>query len=261
MVKQWNGLLQKEWIQWRGQIIVMIFLLLAGLFILPYVAGVLAVGEVPVFEITLVIGFVAAGACILVPVIAFSMMFNKDMKRPDLWFHSTASTVKLVAVKMVMSAGLGLTYLLVTVLVVAIRYAITPQPETIFNELLFYGSLLVSAVFLASIQFMVYGFFFIVIDQLLKPFLKGFSFVVTLVLFIISVRIYGEVTGSALYERFIQVGSFDLMSLKNPVIDLQYNYFTTTNTVLYAGEIIFAILFTVGLFYLAIALFEKRVRL
>lgn len=261
MVKQWNGLLQKEWVQWRGQIIVVIFLLLAGLFILPYFAGVLAVGDVPVFEITMVISFVAAGACILVPVIAFSMMFNKDMKRPDLWVHSTASTVKLVGVKMVMSAGLGLVYLLVTVLVVAIRYAMTPQPEGIFNELLFYGSLLVGGVFLASIQFMVYGFFFIVIDQLLKPFLKGFSFVVTLILFIISVRLYGEVTGSEFYGKFIQVGSFDLMSLKNPVIDLQYNYFTTTNTVLYAGEIIFAVLFTVGLFYLAIALFEKKVRL
>lgn len=258
---QWNGLLQKEWVQWRGQIIVLIFLLLAGLFILPSLAGVLAVGEVSVFEISMVIGFVAAGACILVPVIAFSMMFNKDMKRPDLWFHSTASTVKLVAVKMVMSAGLGLAYLLVTAIVVAIRYAFTPETEAIFNELLFYGSLLISAVFLASIQFMVYGFFFIVIDQLMKPFLKGFSFVVSLILFIISVRIYGEVTGSDFYGKFIQVGSFDLMSLKNPVIDLQYDYFTVTNTVLYAGEIIFAVLFTVGLFYLAIALFEKRVRL
>jgi hypothetical protein len=260
-VKQWNGLLQKEWVQWRGQIIVLTFLLLAGLFILPSLAGVFAVGEVPVFEITMVIGFVAAGACILVPVIAFSMMFNKDMKRPDLWFHSTASTVKLVVVKMVMSAGVGLAYLLITSFVVAIRYALTPQPEGIFNELLFYGSLLIVGVFLASIQFMVYGFFFIVIDQLLKPFLKGFSFVVTLLLFIISVRIYGEVTGSVFYEKFIQVGGFDLMSLKNPAIDLQYDYFTVTNTVLYAGEIIFGVVFTVGLFYLAIVLFEKRVRL
>lgn len=260
-MKQWNGLLQKEWVQWRGQMIVLVFLLLAGLFILPYFAAVLTVGEVSVFEITMVISFVAAGACILVPVVAFSMMFNKDMKRPDLWFHSTASTVKLVAVKMVMSAGMGLAYLLVTVLVVAIRYAFTPQPEAIFNELLFYGSLLIGAVFIASIQFMVYGFFFIVIDQLLKPFLKGFSFVVTLILFIISVRLYGEVTSSYFYENFIQVGSFDLMSIKNPAIDLQYDYFTVTNTVLYAGEILVAVLFTVGVFYLAVALFEKRVRL
>ncbi len=261
MVKQWNGLLRKEWVQWRGQIIVVVFLLLAGLFILPYFAGVLVAGEVSVFEMTMVIGFVAAGACILVPIIAFSMMFNKDMKRPDLWFHSTASTVKLVAVKMVMSSGLGLAYLLVTAFVVAIGFAITPQREAIFNELLFYGSFLIGGVFLASIQFMVYGFFFIVIDQLLKPFLKGFSFVVTLLLFIISIRIYGEVTASDFYGKFIQVGGFDLMSIKNPVIDLQYNYFTVTDTILYTGEIIFAVLFTVGLFYLAIALFEKRVRL
>lgn len=260
-MKQWNGLFQKEWIQWRSQIIVLVFLLLAGLFIWPYVARMLTTGEVSVFEMTMVIGFVAAGACILVPVIAFSIMFNKDMKRPELWFHSTASTVKLVAVKMVMSAGVGLTYLLITSIVVAVRYALIPQPEGIFNELLFYGSLLIGGIFLASLQFMVYGFFFIVIDQLLKPFLKGFSFVVTLIIFIISARIYGEVTGSDFYKRFIEVGSFDLMSLKNPVIDIQYNYFTITETVLYAGEIIFTILFTVGLFYLAITLFEKKVKL
>lgn len=260
-MKQWNGLLQKEWVQWRSQIIVLIFLLLAGLFILPYFAGVFAVGEVSVFEITMVISFVAAGACIFVPVIAFSMMLNKDMKRPDLLLHSTASTVKLVAVKMVMSAGMGLAYLLVTAIVVASRYVLTPQPENIFNELLFFGSLLIIGIFLVSIQFMVYGFFFIVIDYLLKPFLKGFSFVVTLILFIISVRIYGEVTSSDFYEKVIKFGSFDLMSLKNPVIDLQYNYFTVSNTVLYAGELIFAVLFTIGVFYVAIALFEKRVRL
>ncbi|WP_432362471.1 hypothetical protein [Sporosarcina sp. UB5] len=260
-MKQWNGLLQKEWIQWRGQIIVIVILLLSGLFILPSFAGVLANGDVSSFEMTMFISFVAAAACIFVPVIALAMMFNKDMKIPDLWLHSTASTMRLVSVKMAMSAGMGLAYLLIPVIVVAVRYALTPQPEAIFGELLFYGSLLIGTVFLGSIQVMVYGFFFIIIDQLLKPLLKGFSFVVTLVLFVISVRVYGEVTSSSFYEKFIQVGGFDLLAMKNQQIDVRYGYFTFTNTVQYAGEIMFAVLFTGGLFFLTITLFDKKVRL
>ncbi|MDW0116634.1 hypothetical protein QTL97_06780 [Sporosarcina thermotolerans] len=260
-MKQWNGLLQKEWVQWRVQIIVLVLLMLTGLFVFPTFAKVLTAGEVPVFEITMIISFVAAGACVFVPVIAFATMFNKEMKRPDLWLHSTASTSKLIGVKLFMAAVMGFAYLLVPVVVVAIRYLFTSHPEVMFSELLFVGVLLISAVFLASIQFMVYGFFFIVIDQLLKPFLKGFSIIITIVLFIISARIYGEVMNSVFYERFIKIGRFDLLSIKSSNIHIQYENFAFSNTVLYFGEIAFAIFFTVGLLYLAITLFEKRVRL
>lgn len=261
MVKQWNGLLQKEWVQWRVQIIVLVLLLLVGLFVLPSFARILAAGEVPVFEITMIISFITAGACVLVPVIAFATMFNKDMKVPDLWLHSTASTSKLIGVKLFVAAAMGLVYLLVPVVVVAIRYALEPMPEVFFSELLFVGTLTISAVYLASVQFMVYGFFFIVIDQLLKPVLKGFSFVITLILFIISARIYGEVTNSVFYDRFIKIGRFDLLDMKSSNIQIQYENFAFSNTVLYVGEIVFAFFFTIGVLYLAIVLFEKKVRL
>ncbi|MDN4606648.1 hypothetical protein [Sporosarcina highlanderae] len=262
-MKQWNGLLHKEWVQWRVQIIVLVLLMLMGLFIFPTFLKVLTVGEgeFPVFEMAMIISFVAAGACVFVPVIAFATTFNKDMKVPDLWLHSTATTSKLIGVKLFMAAGMGLVYLLVPVVVVATRYLFTPHPEVMFSELLFVGVLLISAVFLMSIQFMVYGFFFIVIDQLLKPLLKGFSLVITLVLFIISARVYGEVTSSSFYERFIKVGRFDLVAIKNTNIEISYDNFMFQNTVLYVGEIAFAIFFTVGILYLAITLFEKRVRL
>ncbi|WP_339252888.1 hypothetical protein NSQ43_03025 [Sporosarcina sp. FSL W8-0480] len=260
-MKQWNALLQKEWVQWRVQIIVLVFLMLTGLFMLPTFAKILVAGEVPVFEITMIISFVAAGACVFVPVIAFATMFNKDMKVPDLWLHSPASTSKLIGVKLFMAAVIGFVYLLVPVAVVAIRYLFTSQPEVIFSELLFAGVLLISAVFVTSIRFMVYGFFFIVIDQLLKPFLKGFSLVITLILFVISARIYGEVTNSVFYDRFIKIGSFDLLEIKSSNIEISYDNFLFHNTVLYVGEIAFAVFFTIGVLYLAITLFEKKVRL
>ncbi|MFD1205096.1 MULTISPECIES: hypothetical protein [Sporosarcina] len=261
-MKQWNGLLWKEWVQWRLSLLIIIVFMAAALIGLPSFARLLAVEEVSVFEITMVICFIAAGACILVPVIHFLMMFNKDMKSPDLWLHSTASTTELVGAKMLMATLSGAACIAVPVIVVAFRYVTAvSHPVDMFDELLFFGTLLIAIIFLSSIQFMVYGFFFIVIEQVLKPFVKGFSLVITLLLFIVSVRVYGEITSSPFFERFVRFGKIDLMKLKNPHIELEYGYFALNGTVLYVGEVMFAMLLTIGLFLAGIALFEKRVRL
>ena len=260
-MKQWNGLLQKEWVQWRWQLVVLAILMVSGLFLMPTLAGGLAADAFSVFELTMVICFVAAAFGSLVPVISFAIMFNREMKLPDLWLHSTASTTSLVGVKMTMAALIGAASLLIPTVVVAIQYAFIRPAVTSFGELLFFGSVFIVFIFLGSLMYMVVGFFFIVIDQMLKRFVRGFSLVITLVLFVLSIRVYGEVVNSKFYEKLSQFGKIDLMQIKNPTIEIQYGYFNYADTIVYTGDFLFAILFTVGLFLAGIALFDKKVQL
>ncbi|MFC5601825.1 hypothetical protein [Sporosarcina koreensis] len=260
-MKQWNGLLQKEWIQWRLTLLVLAILMVTWLFTLPTIAGWLAADDIAVFEITMVVCFMAAAFGSLVPVISFAIMFNREMKRPDLWLHSTATTMTLVGMKMTMAALIGAASLIIPTAVVAIRYAFMRPTVTTFEELLFFGSVFIGFIFLGSLMFMVVGFFFIVLDHMLKRFLKGFSIVITLVLFVLSIRVYGEVVSSDLYKRLSEFGKIDLMAIKNPTIEIEYGYFAYTDTVVYAGDLLCAVLFTVGLLLAGITLFDRKVKL
>ncbi|MFS0689495.1 hypothetical protein AB1K89_09645 [Sporosarcina sp. 179-K 8C2 HS] len=260
-MKQWNGLLQKEWIQWRWQLLILAILMVTGLFVLPTFAGVIAADAITVFEITMVVCFMAAAFGSLVPVISFVIMFNREMKRPDLWLHSTATTTTLVGAKMTMAAFIGAGSLIIPTAVVAIRYAFMQPTVTTFEELLFFGSVFIGFLFLGSIMYMVVGFFFIVLDQMFKRFVKGFSIVITLILFILSIRVYGEVISSSIYKRVSQFGKIDFMAIKNPTIEIEYGYFAYTDTIVYTGELMSAALFAVALFLAGVTLIDKQVKL
>ena len=105
------------------------------------------------------------------------------------------------------------------------------------------------------------GFFFWVIDLLMKPYLKGFSIVATIILVFISSRLYGKFVLSELYEKLILIGPIDVMKIKNPKINVDFIYFEHTETFFYTGEILFDLFFTVVMFIIAAVLFEKKVRL
>ncbi|MCG3087639.1 hypothetical protein [Sporosarcina cyprini] len=260
-MKQWNGLLLREWLPIKWQMIGSFILFGLGLVGLPLFVSTFVEGfKVNSFEIATVLCFVWAAFSVFVPLFTFFMLFYRDMKKPDLWLHSTASIYQLVGVKMVVAILVGLASLLLSVVVVAIWYVLTNQPFIVFDELLFYGSLFISAVFLGSICLLLVGFFFVVLDQLMKPFVKGFSIVITLLLFILSVRLHSIFVSSRFYEMFILQGKLDMMDFKNQQIDLQESYFEITGTTFYIGEWVFDFACLLVFFIVGAMLLEKKVR-
>ena len=155
------------------------------------ITGFLAT-EVHVFEVALVICFLWAGASVFAPVTALFTMLEREMKRPDVWLHSNASIFKLVGAKACWHLMIGVVGLLIPTIVLAVQYALFKSAMFTFNELFFFGTIFIVLVFAVSIIFMSVGFFFWVIDRLMKPLLKGFSIVVTIILFLISTRIYSH---------------------------------------------------------------------
>lgn len=260
-MKQWNGLLKKEWVTMKWPLLVSV---LFGIIVMSFVPHLIVnfLGfSSHVFEVALVICFMWAGASVLAPVIVFFIMLEREMKRPDVWFHSTASIFKLVGVKAFFATLIGAVGLLIPTTVLAVQYALFKSTTFMFNELLFFGCIFIIIIFAVSITFMSIGFLFWVIDRLMKPYLKGFSIVATIILFFVSSRLYSLFALSELYEKLLLNGPIDLMKIKNPKINVEFIYFEHTETFFYTGEILFDLFFTVLMFIIAAVLFEKKVRL
>ena len=95
----------------------------------------------------------------------------------------------------------------------------------------------------------------------MKPYLKGFSIVATIIIFLVASRLYSLFVLSELYEKLILIGPIDLMKIKNPKINVDFIYLEHAETFFYTGEIVFDIFFTFIMFIIAAVLFEKKVRL
>ena len=260
-MKQWNGLLRKEWVTMKWPLLVSSLLGIIVMSFLPHLLSKFFGFEIHVFEVALVICFIWAGASVLAPVISLFTMLEREMKRPDVWLHSTASIFKLVGAKAFFASLFGAVGLLIPTTVLAFQYALFRSTIVTFNDLLFFGSISIVLIFAVSITFMSIGLFFWVIDRLMKPYLKGFSIVATIIIFLIASRLYGQFVLSDLYEKLLLIGPIDLMKIKNPKINVEFIYFDHTETFFYTGEIVFDMFFTVAMFIAAALLFEKKVRL
>jgi hypothetical protein len=260
-MKQWNGLLKKEWVTMKWPLLVGALLGIIVLSLFPVMISSFFGFEVHLFEIALVICFIWAGASVLAPVIALFTMLERERKRPDVWLHSTASIFKLVGSKVLFASLIGAVGLLIPTIVLAVQYALFNSTIASFDDLFFFGSIFIVMIFAVSIVFMSIGFFFWVIDQLMKPYLKGFSIVVTIVLFFVTSQLYNQLALSEFYKKLTLIGPIDLMKIKNPKINVEFMYFEHTQTLFYTGEIILTAFFTVAMFIISAVLFEKKVRL
>ncbi|MBE1553258.1 hypothetical protein [Sporosarcina limicola] len=260
-MQQWNGLLRKEWVTMKRLLLVSALFAVATMSILPIIITRFLGAGVHVFEIALVICFMWASASVLAPVIALFTMLERDMKRPDMWLHSNASIFKLIGSKVVFAMLIGTGGLFIPTIVLALYYAFLTPSILTFNALLFYGSIFVVVLFVASISILCTGFFFWVLYQLMRPYIKGFSIPVTIILFFFSSYVVQITGNSDLYNKIVKVGPVDLLQLKNPKLDIEKGYFELTGATFYTGQIVFDVLFTVIMFIVATVLFEKKVRL
>ncbi|MFJ7935327.1 hypothetical protein [Sporosarcina sp. NPDC096371] len=260
-MQQWNGLLRKEWVTMKWTLISSAIFGVIIMSFLPLLISNFFGLEIHVFEVALVICFIWAGAGVLTPVVTLLVMLEREMKHPDVWLHSTASIFKLVGAKTFFATLIGVVGLLIPTTVLAVQYALFSSKTFLFDDLLFFGSLFIVTIFAVSIIFMSIGFLFWVFDRLMKPYLKGFSIVATVILFFMSSRLYGLFVLSELYEKLILIGPIDVMKIKNPKISVDFIYFDHTETFFYTGEIVFDMFFAVAMFIVAAVLFEKKVRL
>lgn len=181
-MKQWRGLLKKEWKTMRLSLYLVLLLNVAAIFLLPYLLYALA--GIPRIEASLVIGFVWLMFQTILAAIILLTSLEKDMKQPELWLHSTASIFKLTGVKYTFAFLLTLTSIVFNGLLLIISVMSgTHEIGLTLTQLIQIGSYFAGLSVLSTIPYMVIAFFFWTIYQLLKPFLKSFASVVSILLF------------------------------------------------------------------------------
>ena len=175
-MKQWNGLLKKEWFAMKGwfygsiitQLCVVLFLSFSSTFLMKEVS---MMEILPIFS-----GIWGLMLSVILPTTVLLVSLNKEMQRPDIWLHSTASTVKLFGVKMLFASMIGFVNVVFPLIIVLVGSKFSGFPIAIlFNEVFQFGTHSALMFFLLSIFIMCIGLFLGVLYQLLKPVVKGFS--------------------------------------------------------------------------------------
>lgn len=259
-MKQWNGLMRKEWSTIRMPLMVGVIFLFIGFLLVIVGFGNIAKEQVNLFEASIAFSFFWYFFSTFIPTIVLLILVEKDVKQSDVWLHTPASATKLIGTKAVYAAVIGL-----------IAYAIPSflnfcfyffeQPPIRLSELLLIGVIVVTAMYIASLGTMGSVFFMWVLYRLMKPYVKAFAIPLTLSIAVIWTIFHAAFMMSSFYEKYIAVWPIDLSFLKN----LQYEsfsfHFTAQQSTLFLGSIIFEM--TLWLFFIIIGLrlFESKVRL
>lgn len=259
-MKQWNGLLKKEWISMKWSIVLSLLGVLVLLFLFPLLLAKLLGESTNIFEYALVIAFLAAIANLFIPLILFWVLVEKEMKRSDLWLHSTASIYQLIGVKAFFAMVIGVVSFSIPTIVLATYYFVLSPPGIAFNVLLVFGLTFLSILIASSIPLLSTGILFWVLYRWMKPFLKGFSILIAIGLFFLTSYVYGRLIQSQFYETYVMVGPINVARWTDLHFESEYFSITPAETVVYSGQFVFDAILTVGMFLLAVGWFDKKVR-
>jgi len=262
-MKQWNGLLKKEWSLMRewiyGTVITTIILIGAATIVLSLFTRNEA-SPLPLVGIAIILFIIIS---LFLPVAFLLNSLWKEWRRSDIWLHSTSSACKLFGAKAVFAAGLGAMIMIVPGLLVLIYGGIFGSPliELTSVELTFFIVILIITFYTLSIMIMSVGLFLGVFHQLIKPFMKGFAMPITIIFFGLMSWVYQRVEGLALYKKIVSFGPIGDLSKEAFYIERDGFFMGPTEPVVYTGDILVSLLFIVILFVMSSVLFEKKVRL
>jgi len=264
-LKQWNGLLKKEWISMKWPLLAMVVIGIAVLTVFPFLFIRTFGLDIHYYEITVVMSFLWALAGVLVPVGTLLVLLEREMRRPDVWLHSTVSIYKLIGSKMVFAVLIGTISFLLPTLVLAIEYNFISLPIYVMGDMFRFGVWFLITLFYASVAVMGFGFFLWVLYRLLKQVIRGFAVPATLLLFVLFIWLSVRIGQTELYERFVQVGKVDLsrVAILRTPSGGQYESgpFLFYTAEFYTGELVVDVLLMLAMFIGGAVLFEKKIRL
>lgn len=261
-MKQWNGLLKKEWSVMSGQYYATIIAVILFTLLIPFGSTLFNWG-IAALELSFVLSLIWMVASLLIPTIMLLISLGKEMNRPDIWLHSTVSVFKLFGLKAILAGLVGFINMAIPMLIIIVesRY-IDLFADIEYKMILELNFLLFFTLFMVSLLIMCTGLFFGVLYQLMKPVIKGFSGPVVVILFIFSSWAFERISSTAGYEKLISLGPVIGGPNKNLVEITQGNhYFKVFDTPMNTGDIVVDLLLAVFLFIAAVVLFEKKVRI
>lgn len=263
MVKQWNGLLKKEWSlmrEWIYGTVVMVIVLLGAATIVLSLFTINEINSLPIAGIAIILFIIIT---LFLPVAFLLNSLWKEWKRSDIWLHSTCSACKLFGAKAFFAGGLGALIMFVPALLFLIYVGVfgSPLVELTSRELTISIAILIPTFFTGSIMIMSVGLFLGVFHQLIQPFVKGFAIPITIVFFSLMSWVYQRVEELSFYKKIVSLGPIGDLSKEKFYIERDSFFIGPIEPVVYSGDILLNLLFIAVLFVMSSVLFEKKVRL
>lgn len=259
---QWKGLLWKEWVIYRTIVYLAIIVNTLGILVGPLlIQRIFDVEQnfgIHVLIVSAIFGFLQVMGMLFL----FFSSLERDMKRPDIWFHTAASSFKLIGAKLVSMSLFALLSLACNGVVTIIASLLFSKMNVIpISTVMKLEIGLIIAVLFSTITFTIGILAMWVVARLIRPLSVAFSNVVAAILYFFGFYNYTKFMDSNLYKTLTGYGEVNLpeMSLGEVSSKDFYMTYQVSNNI-FLGEIIFEILFFTCLFIASVYVFEKRVR-
>gem|GEM_PF-487728 len=211
-MKNFRGLLKKEWVLYRSWLLLGIFGGLMCSWLVPYVLHHFMHILVPESQLSLVFTTLVLFAGGLYSVLQFLASLRLDMKAKESWLHSTCSITTLIGAKMVCSLG---GYMLFNALFMTIAfYNLREQLVASIGQMICGILLMVIVITLLQLVFFILLLCFFAFYMQLKHMIGRFSIVLTMIAFFLTLDIWMRITESQLYQTVFQHGVISLSKLE-----------------------------------------------
>lgn len=260
-MKQWNGLFKKEWFLMRESIWKVVGFAIFSIFLLPYGIALFFKGLNTV-EVVFGISMLWMIASIFIPTIMLLNSIGKEMQRPDTWLHSTASMYKMIGIKMIYGALLGLFTLTLAVAVSFVRLNLSLAIEGLdLGEMIQLSLLLVIGLHTVSILIMSTGLLFGAVFHVIKPVAKRLTWPLMISLFLIAAWFTTRIVNSTLYSKISEIGPDIKLNVGGFILEEGRFSMEVDVFDIRTGEFLLDFFFAIIWFFVATALLEKKVRL
>ncbi|TQR15519.1 hypothetical protein [Psychrobacillus soli] len=264
-MKQLKGLIKKEWELMRLWLVILFILNALGIVGIPLLLHTW-IDDVPIFKTAIILAGIWLLFSHLIASILFLTSLQLDMKRPDIWLHTESTIYKLIGTKLASATVItSLSLLWIELLLIILQSVIGDPAFMTLGQLLELKVYAFVGVFFSLILNLIIVFFFWVIYHLMRPYVKGFSIIISISLFMVSSGIWSMSSNIELFEKVPRFGGIHI-----PIpsfIEQLRNYDNIENLTflveptIYVSEIFLITLFAIILFWGSALWFEKKVRI
>lgn len=253
-MNQLRGLFMKDWTIIKGYVLVALLLDV----IIPLGSAMLF--QVEFFEGLLVFSGTVMALHALLPIVLLSILFTKDMDRPDIFFHSSASIHKINASKFC-SVILATVISLVWISMLTFVFLLFAPNLDELKNLLPSGAAFAAGILIFSAFITVIYYFYLTMFYTMKPKIGGFAYIVAFGLFFFGVEMWDRFTATDLYATatdfwVIQLNNSEF--LKNVGNGMMMS-FENQHTI-HVGQLLVSTVLLIILYFITACWFEKKVR-
>ncbi len=256
-----KGLVWKEWMQYKGMMILGIITSVIGTVASPFILKRMVEMKDPISEVHLITSSLWMYVYIIFFLVLFFTSLEKEMKRPDIWFHNQSSAFTLVGAKLLTVSLFSLAGLLINGFVTIVEYYLIVEENNLgFMSLLQLELLLIITTYLVALGATIGLLTMWILWRLLKPLNTSFAYIAAITVYFVFHRIYLRLTESEAYQNFashwkIHLGPIELLEIKGAYFAVFMDY-----TNIYLFDLLIRATFLVILFLLSVLVIQKRVR-